>query len=155
MHPRLYVNVARQLTRAPFGELEEADSAALLLSTVARDLFKTDITWGKIVSLYAVAAGLATDCVRQGHPEYVAGLVEAMCNTVDDHLVAFLNDGPGWMGLVQHIKVVQEPETSSIVTYFSGTLVLVTAIYCAAKTIKGIGLRLYSWLFEYSDGKKR
>jgi hypothetical protein len=40
-------------------------SVSCVLSSVARNLLKADITWGKIVSVFCVAGGLAVDCVRQ------------------------------------------------------------------------------------------
>jgi hypothetical protein len=40
-------------------------SVSCILSSVARNLLKVDVTWAKIASLYCVAGGLAVDCVRQ------------------------------------------------------------------------------------------
>ena len=40
-------------------------SVSCVLSSVARNLLKNDVTWGKVVSLFCVAGGLAVDCVRQ------------------------------------------------------------------------------------------
>jgi hypothetical protein len=40
-------------------------SVSCILSSVARNLLKVDVTWAKISSLYCVAGGLAVDCVRQ------------------------------------------------------------------------------------------
>ncbi|XP_023376856.1 bcl-2-related ovarian killer protein [Pteropus vampyrus] len=36
------------------------------------------VTWGKVVSLYSVAAGLAVDCVRQAQPAVVPALVDCV-----------------------------------------------------------------------------
>lgn len=48
MHPRTYNGIARQISRAPGGDLQSPENASVLLGAVARDLFKTDITWGKV-----------------------------------------------------------------------------------------------------------
>lgn len=48
MHPRTYNGIARQISRAPGGDLQSSENTAVLLGAVARDLFKTDITWGKV-----------------------------------------------------------------------------------------------------------
>lgn len=48
MHPSLFSSVARQLSRSTGGELQDADSAPVLLMAVARDLFRIDITWSKV-----------------------------------------------------------------------------------------------------------
>lgn len=41
MHPRVYTNVARQLSRTPFGELADADAAPFLLHATAKEMFKS------------------------------------------------------------------------------------------------------------------
>lgn len=48
MHPKLYTSVTRQISRKAGGELSSPESASVLLSSVARDLFRNDITWGKV-----------------------------------------------------------------------------------------------------------
>jgi len=74
-----------------------------VLSSVSRELFKTDVSWGKIVSLYAVAGGLAVDCVRQGHPEYLfGGLVETMGMVVERDVANWMAQQGGWVSLRGH-----------------------------------------------------
>lgn len=48
MHPALYTGVARQIARTTAGELQAPEATSVLLSAVARDLFRTDISWGKV-----------------------------------------------------------------------------------------------------------
>lgn len=48
MHPRTYNGISRQITRAPGGDLQSPENTAVLLGAVARELFKADITWGKV-----------------------------------------------------------------------------------------------------------
>lgn len=68
MHPKLYSNISRQVLSSRSGsnagtggggggtvtggrgsgELQSAENAAVLLSAIARELFRTDITWGKV-----------------------------------------------------------------------------------------------------------
>lgn len=49
MHPKLYSGISRQVSsRSGGGELQSPENAAVLLSAIARDLFRTDITWGKV-----------------------------------------------------------------------------------------------------------
>lgn len=48
MHPSLYTNVTRQITRPSSSDLQSADTAPAILSAVSRDLFRSDITWGKV-----------------------------------------------------------------------------------------------------------
>lgn len=52
MHPTLYTNVTRQITRPSSSDLQSADTAPVILSAVSRDLFRSEITWGKVHALY-------------------------------------------------------------------------------------------------------
>lgn len=104
MHPRVYMNISRHLSRAPFGELEEAHTAPYLLNAVAKDLFKNGINWAKIVSIFTVSGGLAVDIVRQGHYDYLPRLIETTGDIVEDDLVPWLMEHGGWSGLLEHIR---------------------------------------------------
>ena len=68
-----------------------------VLSSIAQELLKTDITWGKIISLYCVAGGLAVDCVHHGHPEYLFGLIEAMGLVVERDAATWIAQQGGWV----------------------------------------------------------
>jgi hypothetical protein len=63
-HPTLYAGVCRQMGLTVASE----KSIAKALSSLALEIFKTDITWFKIASFYNIVSGAAVDCVRQGHP---------------------------------------------------------------------------------------
>ena len=71
-----------------------------VLSSIAQELLKTDITWGKIISLYCVAGGLAVDCVHHGHPEYLFGLIEAMGLVVERDAAAWIAQQGGWVRIL-------------------------------------------------------
>ena len=57
------------------------------------------ITWGKGVSLYSVAAGLAVDCVRQAQPAMVHALVDCLGEFVRKTLATWLRRRGGWVSL--------------------------------------------------------
>jgi Bcl-2 family protein len=65
LFPRLYTGVSRQVSRKPGGELTTPETALIIISAISRELFKTEITWGKIISLFAITGGLSVDCVKQ------------------------------------------------------------------------------------------
>lgn len=106
MHPRVYTNIARQVSRETAGDLNTEESAPVLISAVGRYLFKSDITWSKVISLFAIAGGLAVDLVRQGHPDYLSKLIESVGEVIEDELVPFINENGGWTGLNVHVKAV-------------------------------------------------
>ena len=81
-----------------------------VLSSIAQELLKTDITWGKIISLYCVAGGLAVDCVHHGHPEYLFGLIEAMGLVVERDAAPWIAQQGGWVSFYcvhqKHLHII-------------------------------------------------
>ncbi|XP_036334254.1 bcl-2-related ovarian killer protein homolog B [Rhagoletis pomonella] len=145
MHPRVYTNVSRQLSRAPYGELVDGDAAPMLLNLVAKDLFRSNITWGKIISIFAVCGGFAIDCVRQGHYEYLQLLVDGIAEIIEDDLVPWLVDHGGWLGLQQHIRPhVRRFSFLGLLTLF---VAVSSGVYVVTNVAKHIGCHLYSLLF--------
>ena len=71
-----------------------------VLSTIACELFKNEISWGRIISLYCVAGGLAVDCLRQGHPEYLIALIETMGAIVERDLAQWIVAQGGWVSFI-------------------------------------------------------
>lgn len=53
----------------------------------------------QVVSLFAITGGLAVDCVRQGHMEYLPQLVDGIAAVIEDELVAWINENGGWVML--------------------------------------------------------
>lgn len=97
IRPGLYRNVARQLG-LPL-QSEAAVTEALL--AVAAHIFSAGITWGKVVALYAVAAGLAVDCVRQAQPAMVHALVDCLGEFVRRSLAGWLRRRGGWTDVLK------------------------------------------------------
>lgn len=59
------------------------------------------MTWGKVVSLYAVAGALAVDCVRHGHPAMVHTIVDCMGEFVRKSLTSWLKRRGGWVRIAE------------------------------------------------------
>jgi len=93
MQLSLYTGVCRQVSVTITNE----KSVSTVLSSIARNLLKTDVTWGKIASLYCVASGLAIDCVQQGHPEYLYGIVETMGLIIERDAATWIVQQGGWV----------------------------------------------------------
>lgn len=55
------------------------------------------VTWGKVVSLYSVAAGLAVDGVRQAQPAVVPALIDCLGEFVHKTLASWLRRRGGWV----------------------------------------------------------
>ncbi|KAL2775373.1 bcl-2-related ovarian killer protein [Daubentonia madagascariensis] len=71
------------------------------LAEVCAVLLRLGITWGKVVSLYSVAAGLAVDCVRQAQPAVVHALVDCLGEFVRKTLAAWLRRRGGWTDVLK------------------------------------------------------
>lgn len=62
------------------------------------------ITWGKVVSMYAVAGALAVDCVRHGHPTSIHILVDSLGQFVRKFLVPWLKRRGGWVSVISELN---------------------------------------------------
>ncbi|XP_048719540.1 bcl-2-related ovarian killer protein isoform X2 [Caretta caretta] len=92
IRPNVYRNIARQLNISLHSETVVTDA----FLAVAAQIFTAGVTWGKVVSLYAVAAGLAVDCVRQAQPAMVHAIVDCLGEFVRKTLVTWLKRRGGW-----------------------------------------------------------
>ncbi|XP_024247727.1 bcl-2-related ovarian killer protein homolog A-like [Oncorhynchus tshawytscha] len=92
MRPSVYRNVARQLNISVSMETMVSDAFV----AVATEIFAAGITWGKVVSMYAVAGALAVDCVRQNQPATVQTIVDSLGQFVRKNLAPWLKKRGGW-----------------------------------------------------------
>jgi hypothetical protein len=82
---------------SPWSPLDWSLGLGGLASAHQRRSHFAGITWGKVVSLYAVAAGLAVDCVRQAQPAMVHALVDCLGEFVRKTLATWLRRRGGWV----------------------------------------------------------
>ncbi|XP_012151089.2 uncharacterized protein LOC100876595 isoform X1 [Megachile rotundata] len=72
MHPNLFNRVARQIGCGNFSSEQSASEAIV---DVSREMIRNgEMTWSKVIALYAIAGGIAVDCVRQGKPEFLPAI---------------------------------------------------------------------------------
>ncbi|XP_027559660.1 bcl-2-related ovarian killer protein isoform X1 [Neopelma chrysocephalum] len=113
IRPNVYRNIARQLNISLHSETVVTDA----FLAVAAQIFTAGITWGKVVSLYAVAAGLAVDCVRHAQPAMVHTIVDCLGEFVRKTLVTWLKRRGGWPAMNGRLGVSDPdphlPEKSS------------------------------------------
>ncbi|XP_062556077.1 uncharacterized protein LOC134220942 isoform X2 [Armigeres subalbatus] len=145
MYPRVYNGVARQLSRIGRGELKTPETAPVLLSAIARDLFRSDITWGKVVSLFAIAGGLSVDCVRQGHPDYLPKLIEGVADVIEDELVTWISENGGWVGLANKVRPPQEEVTFAGRCFVGAGLVV--CLFVFVLLLKALGIYMFPKIF--------
>ena len=92
-HPGLYSDVCRQMGLTTASE----KSMAKMLRSVAGDMFRPEVTWFKIASFYGLVSGLAVDCVRRGHPEYLYSLTETAGLIIERDVAAWIVQKGGWV----------------------------------------------------------
>ena len=93
MYPDLYSSVSKQINVT----MSTADIVRKTFASLAEQLFKTSITWGKVVALFSLAGAFAVDCVSQGHPNYVTAVVESFTEAVKTHLDTWIIRQGGWV----------------------------------------------------------
>jgi len=99
-HGKLYTGVCRQMGVAVGTEKAICKN----LSSMAHNLFKKDITWFKVASFYNLVSGAAVDCVRQGHPEYLYGLVEAAGLVIERDVATWIANQGGWVAILSKYR---------------------------------------------------
>lgn len=93
-HPKLFQSVASNLG---LHNLPSEAAVHNVFAAVAEEIFRNDVTWGRIVALFAMTGALAMDCVKGGHPEYVIGLVQKMGMFVERDLAPWICQQGGWV----------------------------------------------------------
>jgi hypothetical protein len=76
MHSKIYTNIMRQVSYNPGNSIDNPEETVIILSTIGKFLFKQDITWGKIISLFSITASLSVDFVRANKEEDLPTLIE-------------------------------------------------------------------------------
>lgn len=95
-HPSLYVKIGRQVGCGCFSDYSVANT----MTQVSREIIRHgDITWSKIIAIYAVAGGIAVDCVRQGKPEFLPIIQKVVANIVEKDLAIWIETNGGWVKL--------------------------------------------------------
>jgi len=135
MNPKLYVDICKQVAVT----LTNEKSVRGVLSSVGHDLLTKDgISWAKIISLYCVAGGLAVDCVRSGHPEYLMALIDATALVVERDAAAWIAQQGGWTALLSHHRH-QDDEASQLQMIAFGVMAFIIVLV-------GLLFLLKSWL---------
>ncbi|XP_068220755.1 bcl-2-related ovarian killer protein-like isoform X2 [Palaemon carinicauda] len=133
-HPKLYSSVTRQLSIT----LTSDKIVRAVIVQVAGHVFRGEVNWARIISLFAVAAGLASDCVKQGHPEYVAGLIDVMGLVTERHLASWIASQGGWSSI---LAWSQAPEADQSVLQMLVLIVagLILMAFLVILALKGLG----------------
>lgn len=128
MHTKVYTNITRQCTSAPGNVIDDPEETVIMLSTIGKFLFKTDITWGKIISLFSVTASLSVEMVRSNHEDHLPKLVEGFVEVVEAELIQFLSEEHGWMSLYNKLVEKNRFNVEFYFYYVTSSIFLLTII---------------------------
>nr|CDI59404.1 B cell lymphoma 2 [Macrobrachium rosenbergii] len=133
-HPKLYSSVTRQLSIT----LTSDKIVRAVIVQVAGHVFRGEVNWARIISLFAVAAGLASDCVKQGHPEYVAGLIDVMGLVTERHLAPWIASQGGWSSILAWSQAPEAEQSvlQMLVLIVAGFILMAFLLILA---LKGLG----------------
>ena len=67
------------------------------LQEVSEELFREEISWSKIVALFAFGARLAQFCQEHGMEDLLASIAEALARFSNEHLVGYIQAQGGWV----------------------------------------------------------
>ncbi|XP_043511982.1 uncharacterized protein LOC122529679 [Frieseomelitta varia] len=109
MHPNLFNRVARQIGCGSFSSEQSVSEAVV---DISREMIRNgEMTWSKVIALYAVAGGIAVDCVRQGKPEYLPAVQRGMTDVLEEDLAAWIQANGGWTTLVTRYRPATKETT--------------------------------------------
>lgn len=131
-HGKLYTGVCRQMGVAVGTEKAICKN----LSSMAHNLFKKDITWFKVASFYNLVSGAAVDCVRQGHPEYLYGLVEAAGLVIERDVATWIANQGGWVAILSKYRTPANDSVFQVIALsVVGLVVVVVAMVIMLRTL--------------------
>ncbi|XP_029033854.1 apoptosis regulator BAX isoform X2 [Osmia lignaria lignaria] len=124
MHPNLFNRVARQIG---CGSFSTEQSACEAIVDVSREMIRNgEMNWSKVIALYAVAGGIAVDCVRQGKPEFLPAIQRGMTDVLEEDLAVWIQANGGWSALTTRYR----PPTKETIWYSRklGLLFIITIL---------------------------
>merc|ERR1719412_2429392 len=131
-YPKLYTGVCRQMGIAVVTEKIIAKN----LSSMALHIFKKDISWFKVASFYNLVSSAAVDCVRQGHPEYLYGLVEAAGLVIERDVATWIANQGGWVAILSKYRTPSNDSVFQVIALsVVGLVVVVVAMVIMIRTL--------------------
>jgi len=131
-HGKLYTGVCRQMGLAVGTEKGIAKN----LSSMAHNMFKKDITWFKVASFYNLVSGCAVDCVRQGHPEYLYGLVETAGLVIERDVANWIANQGGWVAILSKYRTPLDDSVFQVIALsVVGLVVVLVAVVIMIRSV--------------------
>ncbi|ELT87137.1 hypothetical protein CAPTEDRAFT_156436 [Capitella teleta] len=126
LHPGTYTNISRQLQLTLHSEA--VIHRAMLL--MADSMFKSPnvLTWGRVVSLFAITSALAGDCIQQGHSEFVKCVIETFVEVVKKYIAPWVVRQGGWPDVCRTFQTDPDYTTVIIFSLIGAVMALITYV---------------------------
>ncbi|XP_064615127.1 bcl-2-related ovarian killer protein homolog B-like [Liolophura sinensis] len=132
LHPKVYRDLSRKLNMT-------MNSATLVDKTLTQVLEQLlgegEITWAKVISMFALAGQFAVECVQQGHPEFVEVIVDSIGHFVSAYLTDWVISQRGWVGVLHAFR--SKPESYA----FRALTILATVVGLLATFVATVRIR--------------
>lgn len=124
LYPRTYTDISRRISMT----MTSAQIVRRALTSVLNGIFNTGINWAKVVSMMAIAAAFAEECVVQGHPNFVEDVVMCVGHFVTMHLAIWLAQHGGWSAFPRPKKPDEEKKAEGSLVLAVLVILLLTAV---------------------------
>ena len=97
---------------------------------MSEELFQGQVSWGRIVSLFAYGVRLAQHCVENNKSNMVIDVVSSLSYVAVDKLTPFLRDHGGWVRILIFFRdCCMTNETRVIVHSFFWTVLFIVVCH--------------------------
>jgi len=79
-------------------------------SRIIDGVFRGEVTWGRIFTLFAFGGLLAVECVRQQRPDQIGVVAEMLATYAQMHLADWVTRKGGWESCLQYIDDARTEE---------------------------------------------
>uniref|UniRef100_A0AAU7NIB2 BCL2L4 n=1 Tax=Paracentrotus lividus TaxID=7656 RepID=A0AAU7NIB2_PARLI len=100
MYPTLYKDITKQLNVS----ISSEQVVEQVLFDIGDAVFKSGITWAKIVAFFVVSSSLSVECMQQGNGIFVHSITVALTRYVQTKLVRWVAQRGGWTDLLRTFR---------------------------------------------------
>ena len=95
LFPTLYKDITKQLNV----NVSSEQIADQVLVDIGDAIFKSGITWAKIVAFFVVSSSLSVECLQQGNGVFVHSITQSLTRYVQSKLVQWIAQRGGWVSI--------------------------------------------------------
>ncbi|XP_072180449.1 bcl-2-related ovarian killer protein homolog B-like [Diadema setosum] len=101
---RLYPNLFRDITKQLNVTISSEATVEQVVFDIGNAIFKSGITWAKIVAFFVVSSALSVECLQQGNGIFIHSVTVWLTRYVQTKLVKWIAQQGGWVDLLRTFK---------------------------------------------------